>query len=248
MKKRILLILAVIVVSGVRFKANAQNEFRIGQYSIDIKSPLKIEKVKYEKTKNKFNHRQNITDSYVNLGVPIKGEGDKSLDMYEGRSSDFTIGWRKYYYTGKTFAIGPEFHWDNNTYRLNEGAGASLGFDTSELGQIRKEFLKTHSIGMEFNIRKDIGYYKNSFILGPYFDWVYSGTYKVKYYSGSGNKGKKKYKDESMFSDYHYGVRAELCFGKFGFYGKYRINRCFEKSSIPLDAPQMTLGVTIISR
>ncbi|MFA7117036.1 MAG: hypothetical protein WC140_07400 [Bacteroidales bacterium] len=252
MKKITLLIVTVFTILISSLNTNAQDKFRIGQYCFNLRSPLEVEKIQSKVKITHFNRY--VDEKYIELGAPIEGVGKDSYKMNESRSSEFTLGYRMFYHPCQFFGFGPEIHWTNYTYRLNNGSTASLGFDSQiNPTTIRKEFLKTHALGVGLNTRYHFFHTNSCFlgdsylVIGGYFDLVYASSYKVKYWKDNGHKAKRKYRNNELFTDYHYGIRAEISFDDIALYTKYRLNRCFKKSTtLPLDSPQMTLGMTLI--
>lgn len=183
---------------------------------------------------------KHYTHTYINYGFIL---GNSALEMATGKSYEFSSGIRYKYKLSEAYAIGLNFSYNNQTYRL-----VPINIVTN----YDKEKISLNNLELELYNRINFG--KRGNIIGKYIDigafTSYAISTKHYYRTTSSNfpdspsKYRETiYKNLTYVNAFNYGVSARLGWEWIAIYGKYRLSNSSTEDFPEL--PKYTVGIEL---
>lgn len=172
---------------------------------------------------------------YLGLGAIVgQNEGDGG-DLNYGRSLDFTAGFRYKYKINNIYALGLDAKYNWTSFNLKQNDDKILPNNLKH----EREVINFNNFGFiafnRINFDKNRGNYIGKFLdLGAYADWTFTVRHKytTEYnVAGNANQSVSEVTNSGLLyvESLNYGLTARLGFGKFVFYGSYRLSDQFKK-------------------
>ncbi len=168
---------------------------------------------------------------YMGLGFSASA-AEKGAEVIYGASSNFDFGYRYKYKICNYYSIGADLNINTHIYRLKQDEETKIVPDNVEHD---KERIQTTGLKLELYQRFNFG--KRGNHIGNYFDIGAYGSYflSTQHYTMDKNPGWNPDigKIETVSSnldymeDFEYGLTTRLGFGRWVFFGKYRMSDLF---------------------
>ncbi len=252
--KRNLTLALILTVPSFFFlvpDADAQSVIKLGKTSIELQSPVKVEKdsalvepqiVVREKPSWKT---RRYTGIYIGTLFPVSTSAG-NLPIKYGKSYILDIGLRKLWRTARNYAVGGSFQYsfyNYDTYKVAE----SGAFVTIPEGQVvKKQFFRTDNLSVGLVNRIYLKSYGTLIFIdfGAYGELAVSSRFKTVAFSDSG-KHKDKFRDGNLFYPLQGGVQGGIGIGAFMINCRYRLTNSFNHARYANEPDRLAIGLAL---
>ncbi|MFN8258596.1 MAG: hypothetical protein U0W24_23100 [Bacteroidales bacterium] len=198
---------------------------------------------------------RHFTHLYLGYSFFIPSGLDTEIDVKNGTSGVFNLGWRYKLKVTNWFALGAGINYFNETYNLKQSENKII----PDSVQHKTEKLKFNNFGPDFYFRFNLGKRGNiigRFVdLGAYCSWTVKAKHsfedKVDPATSKSNASMEKvvYSNINYVEKFQYGLKARIGANRFVITGTYRLSDLFteeyldEKGQFTL--PNLTVGLEI---
>ncbi len=199
-----------------------------------------------------------FSHSFIGLGMIIPvNESDSAAVTENGKSNQFSCGFREKFKLNNTFALNLEIIYVHQKFNIRQDEKSNI-FSPGIINDVQK--FNTNSIGLGGALR--INYGKRGNIMGRYVDlggdigYVFSNRiYTRNKVDAAANGGAEKIKSSLHNLDFVnpliYFAQVRFGFNHFAFYARYRVNDQFKRSdnfyaigTVP-ELPRLAIGLEI---
>lgn len=224
MKKHLIFLLTLLIVSHVY-------STKIIAQEVILKQNVELDTVpkKIGQNLKKYSH------FYIGMGAVVGSNEGEGGDLNYGRSLDFTAGFRYKYKINNVYAIGMDAKYNWTSFNLKQNDDKILPNNL----QHKREVINFNNFGFiaynRFNFDKNRGNHIGKFLdIGAYADWTFMVRHKYTTefdVAGNANQSVSEVTNSGLLyvERLNYGLTARLGFGKFVFYGSYRLSDQFKK-------------------
>ena len=204
--------------------------------------------------KNKYRNTTNCT--FAGIGFILPDNGSNYYTTLGGNSINIDIGGMRLYHLSRHFSLGGTVQYSFYNYKFRDAVDEEdfnavvLRSKTFSNDDLLKQVYRSHNAAVGLFTRLYLSPQNRNYNRGLYVDLGVQGDFAASRYCmlKTQSEKKKRYREDYAFNPFSASATVRIGWDKFlpgrsAIFARYRFTNAFNKKSLPMDLPPMTIGI-----